>query len=227
MPSKLAILCMGAVVLGSVGCKGAFVERNVYNTDIAQLKDYIGALERDNAEMSHKVAQFDRLKAQFDINGNADRNLDSLAESLKKALAGMGIPTADAIVFNEKKGSFDIHSDVLFSSGSYSISSKGKQILGALAGQLGGRKLKIVGHTDRQPVASPRTRKILDTDTNLELSVKRANAVMGELLHGGIAEADMFVVGRGSTMPLGGANKRDRRVEIFIAAETDVTTSLK
>ena len=226
MPSKLAIFCLGAAVLGSVGCKGIFIPKPVYDKDIAQLKDYIGALERDNAEMSGKVARYDRLKAEHEINGRADRNLDALAESLKKALAGMGIPEAD-VVFIKETGSFIIHNNVLFSSGSYSISSKGKQILRTVAGKLGGRKLKIVGHTDRRPITTAKTRRTLDTNTNLELSVKRANAVMGELLKSGIPEADMFVVGRGATVPRGGDLSRNRRVEIFIAGETDVKTSRK
>ena len=223
MSSKLAILCLGVVLLGAVGCKGAFVERSVYDNDIAQLKDYIAALERDNSEMTGKVTRFDRLKTQTDIHGTSNRNLESLAASLKKALAGMGIPEAD-VRYIKETNSFSMESGVLFSSGGFTISSQGKQILSTLASKLGGQDLKIVGHTDKRRISSSRVRNSLETDTNLELSMKRAAAVMGQLLKSGIPESAMFVVGRGATQTLGGPNKNDRRVEIFLAGKDESTS---
>ena len=184
MPSKLTILCLGVIVLGSLGCKAADVDRNAYDNDMSQLKDYLFAVERDNPEPTCPI--------------------------------GIKHPAANVVNFNEDENSIEIQSDLLFSSGSTSISSKGQKILHGLAIRLKGKKLTIVGHTDHRPIAGLLGRRGLYSDTHLEISVKRANAVMGEFLKSGILEANMFIVGRGATMPKGGHYSRNRRVEIYI-----------
>src|SRR6185503_13459489 len=81
--------------------------------------------------------------------------------------------------------------------------------------------LRIVGHTDAKPITRKTTLDKLDTDTNMELSCRRAIAVMGELLKNGVRETQIVSVeghGTEATSSQGVA----RCVEIFIVKGANV-----
>jgi len=112
---------------------------------------------------------------------------------------------------------------LLFDSGSYALTPRGKEALKRFAELHRGERLKIVGHTDNRRIARPATVKSLPlTDTNLELSADRALVVMRELMNAGIPERAMYIEGKGATEPRAGGDARCRRVEIFVLGSTDL-----
>ena len=219
MSAKLFTLgLISAMVLGT-GCHGTYVLKSQYKRDVDLLKDYTSSLEGRNQELEGFKSAFEQLKGEAGIAANANRAYDDMAASLKRALAGFGFDEGD-FTYDPKTGAFIFKTDLLFSSGSYSISSKGKTALAQFARANKGNMLKVVGHTDSKKIAKTSTKGRLPiTRTNLELSVNRAVAVMGELIRKGIPVRNIIVEGRGSTQPRKGGHQASRRVEIFIAGK--------
>jgi flagellar motor protein MotB len=216
MSSKLSLAIVGAVVaLSSIGCAGRYVTKEEYDRDITQTKELNDALIKENAELRLKGADYDRLKSEMELNGDSAKFYAELADSLKKALKDMGI-SHEEVVTVEKDGRVVFATDVLFDLGSWTLTPKGHQILAAFAQTQKGNVMKIVGYTDKKPIVSAGLKKALETDTNKELSVKRAIAVMGELLKSGIRESQIASVeGHGSDEPRS-SDAKSRRVEIFV-----------
>jgi flagellar motor protein MotB len=218
MSSKLLGIVLALSSFAAVGCQGNWVTLEQYNRDVAQLKEYNEALERDNAQMRAKAEAYDKLKADSDLYSSANKTYADLADSLKKALLGLGVDEKDVTVHSDGRVSFA--TDVLFDLGSSTLTARGKTILGTFAKAQKGQHFRIVGHTDRKPIVRPATKDRLTTDTNTELSADRAVAVMGELLACGVKEKQIdSVVGMGSTQPRG-SDKDSRRVEIFLVEGT-------
>ena len=209
---------ISAMVLGT-GCQGTYVLKRHYNRDLGLLKEYTASLEGRNAELERYKSAFERLKGEAEITADANRAYDEMAASLQRALAGFGFDEGD-FTYDPKTGAFIFKTDLLFSSGKFTISSKGKTALAQFARANRGNVLKIVGHTDNKKIVKASTQRDLPiTKTNLELSVNRALAVAGELIRNGIPVRNIFVEGRGSTQPRQGGNQASRRVEIFIAGK--------
>ena len=188
-------------------------------TDLGLLKEYTASLEGRNSELEGYKSAYEKLKGQAEITADANRAYDEMADSLKRALAGFGFDEGD-FTYDPKTGAFIFKTDLLFSSGKFTISSKGKTALGQFARANKGNVLKIVGHTDSKKIVKTATQRSLPiTRTNLELSVNRAMAVAGELMRNGVPVRNIFVEGRGSTQPRQGGNQASRRVEIFIAGK--------
>ena len=219
MSAKIyALGLISAIVLGT-GCQGTYVLKSHYNRDLGLLKEYTASLEGRNSELEGYKGAYEKLKGQADITSNANRAYDEMADSLKRALAGFGFEEGD-FTYDPKTGAFIFKTDLLFSSGKFTISSKGKTALAQFARANKGNMLKIVGHTDNKKIVKTSTQRSLPiTRTNLELSVNRAMAVAGELIRNGIPVRNIIVEGRGSTQPRQGGNQASRRVEIFIAGK--------
>ena len=224
MPSKLLVLGLVLSVLASVGCTGVFVPKEQYDRDVNQLKEYVAALERDNAELRPMKMAYDDLVANGKINGEADQAYAAIAESLKNALAGLGVDQKD-FYYDPTTKSFVMGADVLFDSGKFDITAKGKEVLKKFAEVNRNSYLKIVGHTDPVKVSKASTVAALFTDTNTELSALRASSVAKELMKAGIPEGHMWVEGRGSSQPRPGGNKACRRVEIFLVGQNGKTSN--
>ncbi len=216
MSSKFTLVIVGAAVaLSSIGCAGRYVTKEEYDRDITQTRELNDALTKENAELRQKGEAYDRLKAEMDVNGESAKFYAELADSLRKALKDNGIHD-ESVVTVEKDGRVVFATDVMFDLGSWTLTAKGHQILTAFAQTQKNNVMKIVGHTDSKRIASSKLRTALETDTNKELSVKRAIAVMGELLKGGIRESQIASVeGHGSDEPRGN-DAKSRRVEIFV-----------
>jgi flagellar motor protein MotB len=214
MSSKILGLVLGVSAFAAVGCQGQWVTHDQYKRDVGQLKEYNEALERDNASLRAKAEAYDRLKSDSELYSAANKTYADLADSLKKALLGMGVTEQEVTI--DDKGKVTFGTDVLFDLGSSKLTPRGKTILGTFAQAQKGQHFRIVGHTDKKPIVRPATQKELDTDTNMELSANRAKAVMGELLTSGVKERQIdSIVGMGSTHPKG-SDKDSRRVEIFL-----------
>ena len=230
MSSKLSIVIVGAAVaLGSIGCAGRYVTKEEYDRDITQTRELNDALTKENAELRQKGEAYDRLKAEMDVNGESAKFYAELADSLRKALKDNGIHDGPDVVTVEKDGRVVFATDVMFDLGSWTLTPKGHQILAAFAQTQKSTVMKIVGHTDSKRIASAKLKTALETDTNKELSVKRAIAVMGELLKSGVRESQIASVeGHGSDEPRGNDTK-SRRVEIFVlpGAHVAATSAVK
>jgi len=229
MSSKISLAIVGAfVALTSIGCAGRYVTKDEYDRDLAQMREYKDALEKENAELRLKGDAYDRLKAENDINGDSSKFYADLADSLKKALAGVGIEGKDEVFVNKRTGAVEFSTGLLFTPGSWEISARGKQALKAFADSNRQNVVKVVGHADNKKIVRPATLKALDTDTNMELSTRRAIAVMGELLHDGMREAQFgSVEGHGTEATE--HNGVARCVEIFVVkgAQVAPTSAVK
>ena len=214
MSSKILGVVLGVSAFAAVGCQGQWVTLDQYQRDVAQLREYNEALERDNTSLRAKAEAYDRLKADSELYSAANKTYAELADSLKKALLGLGVAESDVKVHDN--GTVTFGTDILFDLGSSTLTPRGKTILGTFAKAQKGQHMRIVGHTDRKPIVREITKKNLDTDTNMELSANRAVAVMGELLKSGVSERQIdSVVGMGFSRPRG-SDKDSRRVEIFL-----------
>jgi flagellar motor protein MotB len=214
MSSKILGIVLGVSAFAAVGCQGQWVTHEQYQRDVAQLREYNEALERDNVSLRAKAEAYDQLKSDSALYSAANKTYAELADSLKRALLGLGVPESDVKVHDN--GTVTFGTDILFDLGSSTLTARGKTILGTFAKAQKGQNMRIVGHTDRKPIVRKPTKDALDTDTNTELSANRAIAVMGELLKSGVSERQIdSVVGMGSTLPRG-SDKDSRRVEIFL-----------
>ena len=229
MSSKISLAIASLVVaFSSVGCSSAWMSREEHERETAQLTEYKNALESENAQLRMKAAEFDKLKAEFDANSESAKFYNDLAASLKAALNGLGLDEKKGdVVFNAQKGAYEFKDGVLFDLGSWNISAKGKQILKAIADTQKNSALRIVGHADAKPITRKSTLDKLDTDTNKELSARRAISVMGELLKNGVRESQIASVEGHGTAPTV-KNGVARCVEIFVVKGSNVApTSFK
>jgi outer membrane protein OmpA-like peptidoglycan-associated protein len=215
------VVAAAFVALSSVGCSAAWMSREEHERETAQLREYKDALEAENAGLRLKAADYDRMKAEFDANGESAKFYNELAASLKAAMAGLGV-SHDEITIDPLTGKVTLAADVLFDLASWKLTPRGKEILAKFASTQKNTVMKIVGHTDSKRVVSAALKTALETDTNKELSVKRAIAVMGELMHNGIREGQIASVeGHGSSEPKK-TDKDSRRVEIWIVPGAQV-----
>lgn len=221
MPSKILFTLVAAfAALSSVGCSSAWMSREEFDREVAQMREYNQALEKENADLKLKGADYDRLKAELEANGEASKFYRDLAASLRNALQGSAVAEGDWKI-NDKTGGIEFKDGVLFELGSWKISAKGAAILKAIAETQKGNVVKVVGHTDKKPITRKETKDKLDTDTNMELSARRAVAVMGELMKHGMRESQFASVeghGTEATQHNGVA----RCVEIFVVKGASV-----
>ncbi len=216
MSRNLSFLaCVAA--LAAAGCTGTFVPKIQYDRDVDHLRECMAALERDNESLRGKADEYDRLKARMDISDHSKEAYAKMAEQLKKALAGLPEAESGEVFVDPKTGAFVFANSVLFSSGSFKISARGKEVLKRFARNNRTSKLRIVGHTDAQRIVKASTKASLHFDINKELSALRALSVGLEITRNGIPERNWWIEGRGSMQPRKvGDHQANRRVEIFL-----------
>lgn len=213
-----------AVLVFAAGCSGTHVNKLQYDRDVAALKDYAAALERRNADLEAKARALENLEDIQLVARTQDELYQQIADHLRAALEVFR-EDGDAMTYDARRGVWTAGTDLLFDSGSWTISAKGLEVLKKFAEAHKGKdvRFRIAGHTDRAPIVKENTKKALDTDTNMELSARRALAVMGQLKKFGLAEGQFTeCVGMGNQRPAApndrnAANmKKNRRVEIFV-----------
>lgn len=109
---------------------------------------------------------------------------------------------------------------IYFANGSSRIDAKGRDIVAKFVklAAAGNSVITVIGHaSQRTQDMDPVTHKLV----NLNVSVKRANAVVAELLRRGVASDQIEAIARGASMPLylevmPAGEAGNRRVEIFI-----------
>jgi chemotaxis protein MotB len=117
---------------------------------------------------------------------------------------------------------FTVNSDLLFPSGSWQISDRGKDIMAKMASQLAQYQqehLVVNGYTDNAPIGPALARQ--GVTTNQQLSEKRANSVMQFLISQGVKPDLISAKGWGEADPVASnstpaGRTQNRRVEITL-----------
>jgi chemotaxis protein MotB len=121
---------------------------------------------------------------------------------------------------------YTVNSDLLFKSGSWEMTDRGKDIIAKLSQKLAPtqqNKLIVSGYTDNTPIG-PRLKQAGIT-TNQELSKKRADAVMQYLVSQGVKPDNVSAQGFGEADPVASndtaqGRAQNRRVVLSVGGET-------
>jgi OOP family OmpA-OmpF porin len=163
--------------------------------------------------------RLDILGANITLRGNVTS--DGMRSQLENQL-GQGLPTAYTVnnkleVVAPEQAVVDkalANRIIEFQSGSTVLTPVGLGILNDMAvalNKVGGRSIRIIGHTDDQGVPA----------TNLALSLARANAVKTHLIEKGLRPDLLATQGLGSTKPIADnatdeGRRRNRRIEFDV-----------
>jgi len=151
-------------------------------------------LEKSLESLKEKDLRITRLQ---DALTKKDSVTLALVTSLKKEV---GLNDPDIEINVEKSVVFISLSDkLLFTSGSYNITSRAKEILGKVATVINSKpnfEAMIEGHTDNVPYSKG---VLID---NWDLSVKRSTAIVRALAQLGVNPAQLIAAGRSDKVPL-------------------------
>jgi chemotaxis protein MotB len=119
---------------------------------------------------------------------------------------------------------YTVNSDLLFPSGGWQMSARGKQIIGNMAAKLAPaqqNKIVVSGYTDNQPIGPALERQGIAS--NQDLSHKRAENVMEFLVSQGFNPALISAQGFGDSNPVASndtarGRAQNRRVELSVPA---------
>jgi len=119
---------------------------------------------------------------------------------------------------------YTVNSDLLFPSGGWQMSDRGKQIIANMAAKLAPaqqNKVLVSGYTDNQPVGPALARQGITS--NQDLSQKRADDVMQFLISQGVKPGLISAQGFGDTNPVASndtpqGRAQNRRVVLSVPA---------
>ena len=220
-------------------------EKEAALTSIAALKDQVKFLKANNQGLINNLGNLTTLSQKG--AENLEKSLESMKEkdvriqnmqdavtrkdsvtlALVTSLKGvLGNLNDGDIEVNVEKGVVyvSISDKLLFSSGSYMITNRAKEVLGKVAAVVNNRpelEFMVEGHTDNVPI---KTETIVD---NWDLSVMRATAVVRILQNDFDVSPDrMTAAGRSSYIPLfdndNASNRaKNRRTRIVVLPKLD------
>ncbi len=121
---------------------------------------------------------------------------------------------------------YTVNSDLLFKSGSWEMTNRGKQIIARLSEKLAPtqqNKLIVTGYTDDRPIGA--RLKQAGITSNQELSQKRADAVTQFLISQGVKSENVAAEGLGERDPVASndtaqGRAKNRRVVLSVGGET-------
>lgn len=208
-------------------------EKSQLEDMLAKKQARIEEVERANLEL---VKLSDEMKKQLDaygmdLNKFGDKinglNLAQLDPATNAELMALAAQYPDLMSYDGTRGMIRLNADLTFDSGSDQVKDAARSALGRLAGVLndsnaGKYDIRLVGHTDRQPISNPATRSKFGT--NRVLSCFRAIAVEKALTGFGVNASRMECSGWGEYMPAVDSPslnvRENRRVEIFLVPAT-------
>ena len=177
--------------------------------------EYTQMSNRLNTALAEKVAELNEKVAELN---SISQYQSEFYKQVKNALG-------DRTTIRRDGDRFIVSSDILFASGSYKISDKGKKQLKLLANVIKDFENKIPsdvdwiirvdGHTDNKPVLAG-TKGYAN---NMQLSLLRATAVVNELVKDGVSKRRLVPSGFGEMHPVElGRDKeslqKNRRIEL-------------
>ncbi|HMN41297.1 MAG TPA: OmpA family protein [Phycisphaerales bacterium] len=182
---------------------------------MAELQALVNDLRAGRGDMEAKMREWETKMASLQFGNIA---LDSDTD---RALAALASQHPDLLEYDAARGMIRFKSDVTFDSGKDTLSSSAKSTIAQFAQILNSTAqiydVKIVGHTDSQPIRNA----IREHPTNWHLSCHRAISVLRELVNNSFAAERGEAAGRGEFDPLvpntaRGNTPQNRRVEIFL-----------
>lgn len=188
-------------------------ENQLLAADCASLQRRNEALEKENARLSGddqvRDAYIKKLQEEEALFKELQRKVEEMLKGTEAEGGVRAIP-----------GGFELAEDLLFEPGRADIRKAGAEILKKMAERFkeGGVYLRVVGHTDSDPIKIHKREN--PTEMNLELGARRAVAVAHELKKAGIDESRIHVVSFGESwqkVPNDSKEnkKQNRRVEIY------------
>ncbi len=219
---KVLSIVMLLLAVSVVGCgKKEKMEladlRAQYNDLSANNNDLRDQLAKAKASEAELMAQVDAKNLQIDSLGSQLRSSqDKLALQSQTTSGGWEVGlTADRVT---------VGTDILFSAGRASLTSKGKSALDAIVSDLkssySDMPVRVYGYTDSDPIKKT---KNLWKD-NLDLSANRAMAVTRYLTNKGINASSVETIAMGKELPIASNDSKagkakNRRVEIIVIKE--------
>ncbi len=175
-------------------------------------QDYLRKMEARNAELERQLKDLQATVPDAEWVKDARARMAKILEGYQGNL-----PPGVSLESNPEGIVFSVEGEVLFASGQAQITAEGertlRQLVSALSSQ--GKKLRIEGHTDNDPIQRSQWR------TNLRLSVERSIAVAEFLSSAGMSADRIAVAGYGehrtkapNDTPEG--KRQNRRVEILV-----------
>lgn len=229
----MSIVSVSAVALLGSGCV-SLEEYDRVQSHLDTEQEANRALAAENARLEGEVVD-SRTKNQSLLeqieNMKSLNNKEALDEDalLKKIgdVWGSGLRGSEWEMV-QSGGAVGVRMDdsgVLFSSGSWNITSQTKSRLGKLADMIKPRLksdanlfVRVDGHTDSDPIKKLKSKGIKD---NVHLSSMRAMSVRDYLVQAGVPKDRIFVAGFGEHWPISSgstsrAKMRNRRVEVYL-----------
>jgi len=184
----------------------------------------VDAAVQENAELRQRIADLqDTVRDANDINAELEQQNQSLVSENAELKAAPPQPAAARTGFENMSGVdvsqrgsdivVSVAGSVLFDSGSVTLKRSARSTLNQIASTIqqnyAGRRMRIEGHTDSDPIRKSKW------GTNERLSAERALAVEEYLATRGISKDMMYIAGMGPAEPRG-SKAQSRRVEIVI-----------
>lgn len=187
--------------------------------DLMNKEDSLSALAislgEQQAALADREARLAELQAEL---AEKDAAMKSLKDRVSQALTGF---EGKGLTVEQRNGRIYVSMDnkLLFSSGSYAVDEKGRDLIGKLAKAVQGEKdlnILVEGHTDTDKVMSSGAVK-----DNWDLSVMRATSVVRIMQEtSSIDPLRITAAGRGEYVPIDAADKaKNRRIEIILAPD--------
>lgn len=180
-------------------------------------KPEVNPLSAENQQLKSQVTQ---LQSQLAASQGAqsalaarEARIKELEEKLKQPQQIAGLETT----YDASKGELTVSvpGDVLFDSGSDALKPASLKtldsVIAALQKDYAGKKIRVEGYTDTDPIRAHKTRFA----DNLALSLERAAAVSRYLIKHGIPAKEIATCGFGETQPKA-TKALSRRVQIVV-----------
>ncbi len=191
-----------------------------------QLNKLQAALDAAEEESHQKDIQYVEMSTRLN-KALADKvaELNNVSQYQSEFYKGIKDALGDDNFIETMGDRFVISSDILFGSGSYTLSPEGKNQLRLIANVIKGLEdkiptnidwiIRVDGHTDRQQVI----RGTRGYSNNMELSLLRANAVVNELVADGVSKRRLVPSGFGDLHPVvlgtdAASLQQNRRIEL-------------
>ncbi len=171
-------------------------------------------LDASIKEMSQALAELAQRKAAADDRINEYKNLLAKFKDLIDAGRLKVKITGGRMVV-------ELATDILFASGSASLSAEGKEALIEVAGvlaEIADREFQVEGHTDNDPISTERF------PSNWELAAGRSITVVQTLQEGGVSIASLSAASFSDNRPVASNKTNDgkaanRRIEIVVVPD--------
>lgn len=221
----------------------AVAERDKLKVAFDQLQKEYGSLEKNSDQaIKAEIERLNSLKKELDgkssrvaeLEGKLaaqDKNLRNLKESLSKALFEF---EGKGLTVEQKNGKVyvSMENKLLFPSGSWTVSSEGKNAVEQLAEVLAKNPdiaILIEGHTDNDKIMGNLGGGITN---NWDLSTKRATAIVNIIEQtNGIDKKNLTAAGRSEFAPIASNSSttgkaKNRRIEVILTPKLDEISKL-